>query len=143
MQNIFLEIITNKLLVLPILVLLITQVLKFLPHILKGQFSFKIFWESGGMPSSHASTAISFATVSMIVFGLNSPMFALSVFLCGLIIRDALGVRKESSEHAKVLNKITEKKYKLNENVGHTVPEVLVGSVLGLVLTAVVLYFWK
>jgi len=143
MQQILVEIFTNKLLVLPVLVLVITQLLKFLPHLVKGKFSLKYLWAAGGMPSAHSSTALSFATVSAIVFGLSSPFFALAVFLTALILRDALGVRKAASEHAKILNKITKNKYKLDEKIGHTFSEVAAGGILGLVLTAVILYFWK
>jgi acid phosphatase family membrane protein YuiD len=143
MQQIIIEIITNKLLVLPILVLVITQLLKFFPSLIKKKFDWKYLWATGGMPSAHSSTAISFATVSAIVFGFNSSFFALSVFLSALIIRDALGVRKAAAEQAKVLNKITNNKYNLDEKIGHNPAEVAVGAIVGLVLTSVILYFWK
>lgn len=97
------------------------------------------FWKTGGMPSSHSSLVTGLATAIGFSHGFNSTFFIMALFYGGLIIRDALGVRRSSGLQAQALNRLgitLARKGEVSfspvkEVSGHTLPEVLVGVVLG------------
>ncbi|MDD2361909.1 MAG: divergent PAP2 family protein [Oscillospiraceae bacterium] len=110
-------------------------------------------WGSGGMPSAHSSMACAL-TISMArVHGIDTPLFALTVMFAFVTMYDAMGVRREAGEHAKLLNKylneieaakadkngdgIPDEKVneiELKEFIGHTPLEVLGGVLLGIII---------
>ena len=96
-------------------------------------------WGAGGMPSSHSATGR--------YCGVNSPIFAIAAVLSIIVMYDAMGVRYETGEQAKVLNRMFTEWMdqgfeqfqlphgkKLKEMVGHTPIEVVTGAALGIVL---------
>ena len=96
---------------------------------------------SGDMPSSH-SAFICAATMSIgQVCGWRDPLFSLSAAISLVVMYDACNVRRAAGEQAKVLNYVVEHwkempaelkgKKRLNENLGHTVPQVVIGALLG------------
>lgn len=95
---------------------------------------------AGGMPSSHTSLVVSLATAVALQDGLESPLFAVSLVLAGIVMYDAAGVRRAAGKQAKVLNKLvremrvehTIKDSRLKELLGHTPLEVLAGALLGI-----------
>lgn len=127
----------------------IAQLIKFLTEIaVNKRVDFKKLATSGGMPSSHSSSACGLATAVAIVNGLDSALFAIC-FVFGIIVMyDATGVRRETGRQARILNKMVtdlmEKKpiyfqKELKELIGHTPFEVLMGGILGIVV-AFILY---
>ncbi|MFW5814475.1 MAG: divergent PAP2 family protein [Spirochaetota bacterium] len=96
-------------------------------------------WKTGGMPSSHSSLVTALATSIGFQYGLETPIFTLSLFYGVLIIRDALGVRRSAGDQARALNEIgakLEKRlgityHRVREVSGHTPTEVAVGVALG------------
>jgi len=136
------------LLLIPLLVMIVTQLIKFSVDIYKHQFTFAALLNYGGMPSAHTALIVSTATTIALASGLSSPVFLLSAVLAILVIRDALGFRMQLSEHAKILNKLIknlpddqEYKYPYSpERLGHTIAQVTVGAFIGLVLT--LLFYW-
>lgn len=99
---------------------------------------------SGDMPSSH-SAFICAATMSIgQVCGWRDPMFSLSAAIALVVMYDACNVRRCAGEQAKVLNYVIEHwdempeemkgKKRLNENLGHTLPQVIAGALLGSVI---------
>ena len=89
--------------------------------------------------------------------GVNSPTFALAFILAAIVMYDAMGVRRETGEQAKVLNrmlsdwmseeksldrdmksKLDETHKRLKEKVGHTPLEVLSGALLGILIAVLV-----
>lgn len=64
------------------------------------------FFGSGGMPSSHSALVCSVVVGSAKLLGMSSPIFALALFLALIVMYDAIGVRRQAGEHAKILNKI-------------------------------------
>lgn len=70
----------------------------------------KIIWErmvgSGGMPSSHSSLVCAIAVGIARKMGYASPEFAIALTLAGIVMYDAMGVRRAAGEQAKVLNKM-------------------------------------
>lgn len=99
-------------------------------------------WKTGGMPSSHSSLVAGLATAIGFRHGINSTLFIMSLFYGGLIIRDALGVRRSSGLQAQALNRLGRDLSDrfgvlfapVKEVSGHTMPEVTVGAVLGFVI---------
>lgn len=100
--------------------------------------------QTGGMPSSHASTVVSLATGVFILKGSMSIEFAIAVVFAGIVLYDATGIRRQAGEHAKALNKLIdsiENRYgieiisqQFKEFLGHTPYEVLWGSILGVIV---------
>ncbi len=109
------------------------------------KLDFKRFWGTGGMPSSHSSTVTSLATSIAIVEGMSGSFFAISVIFSGIVMYDAAGIRRAAGKQAGVLNKILEKLTQkieekihddnLKELLGHTPFEVLIGALLGIVVS--------
>ena len=95
--------------------------------------------DTGGMPSSH-SGAVSALTMSVFFAEGITTVFAITLVLSLIVIRDAYGLRKEVGEQAKTINRIAfDLKQlknihipKLRELVGHTSTQVTVGILLGI-----------
>ena len=127
---------------------LVAQVMKTVIHlILTKEFVAERMVGSGGMPSSHSATVCGLATAAGITYGGGSFEFAISVILAIIVMYDAMGVRYETGEQAKLLNRMFNEWMdqgvnalpflggkKLKEMVGHTPIEVLTGAVLGIAL---------
>lgn len=104
-------------------------------------------WGAGGMPSSHSATVCAMVVATGRYCGVNSPLFAIAAVLSIIVMYDAMGVRYETGEQAKVLNKmleqwieVTEKNnpflqnMHLKEMVGHTPLQVMAGFALGILV---------
>mgnify|MGYP000820992686 CR=1 FL=1 len=102
---------------------------------------------AGGMPSSHSATVCAMVVATGRYCGISSPTFAIAAVLSIIVMYDAMGVRYETGEQAKVLNRLFTEWMdqgieqfqfphgkKLKEMVGHTPIEVLTGAALGIVL---------
>ena len=95
---------------------------------------------SGNMPSSHSAFICAAAASIGQVCGWRDPLFSLSAAIALVVMYDACNVRRAAGEQAKVINYIREhwddlpqelKGKKLNEELGHTLPQVLMGALLG------------
>lgn len=104
----------------------------------------KIFFSTGGMPSSHSSSVVALCIACAIGEGLSSPYFAITLVLAGVVMIDASGVRYETGKQAQLLNKITRELFQgnaeefnlgLKELVGHTPFQVMMGAMLGIVVS--------
>ena len=103
-----------------------------------------LLFSNGGMPSSHSSAVCALMTSSAICYGAGSFQFAVTAILSIIVMMDASGVRYETGEQAKIINKITKELFSgraeeintgLKELVGHTPFQVLVGALLGVVVS--------
>ena len=116
----------------------ISQTLKLFAMIINGKKVELIsLTRSGGMPSSH-SALITAITLSIgLKEGFSSSFFFLSVVLSLVVIYDARGIRHTVGNHAKILNNsvLNSKNNKLNEHVGHTMPEIFVGILIGILVS--------
>jgi|FLOH01.1.fsa_nt_gi uncharacterized protein len=106
-------------------------------------FSLKYFFlENGGMPSTHTSTT-SALTIGILLYNGFSIEFLIAAMLTVIVMNDAMKVRFETGEEAKILNKILAKEdlpyHKLSERVGHTPIQVFIGFILG-AIAALILY---
>ena len=104
-------------------------------------------WGAGGMPSSHSATVCAMVVATGRYCGVSSPTFAIAAVLSIIVMYDAMGVRYETGEQAKLLNRMFNEWVdqgfgqfqlphgkKLKEMVGHTPIEVLTGAALGTLL---------
>lgn len=124
----------------PFFALLFAILMKGFIHALKGKFTIhRMFW-SGGMPSAHSTFVIALATSIGMKYGPWSDEFLMCLVFSIIIIYDAMNVRYQAGLHAKVLNEINtnDSNAPLNESIGHTPFEALVGWVIWF-FTAVVL----
>lgn len=88
------------------------------------------FLSSGGMPSGHAAFVSSLVVLMANQKGIGSLEFALSAALALVVMYDAIHLRNEAGKHAHVLNKLLPEA-KLEESLGHTHLQVLVGALFG------------
>ena len=140
----------NPILTVALLAWFVAQVLKTLiTFILLGKFQLERMWGDGGMPSAHSATVCAMVIATARSEGLSSAIFAVAAVVAIITMHDAMGVRRETGEQAKVLNKmieqwidVTEKNapflqnMHLKEMVGHTPLQVLAGFVVGCVVGA-------
>ena len=125
---------------------MVAQILKTTIHfILARELRFERLVGSGGMPSSHSATVCALATATYYEFGAAGFEFAVSLLIAIIVMYDAMGVRRETGIQAKILNDILRTfedmgrseisaHDKLNEFVGHTPLQVLIGAFLGILI---------
>lgn len=135
-----------KLLILPFVSLLISQLLKLMFNRAQRDLSAKgIFTSYGGMPSSHAAFVASVAVLAGLYSGWLSPVFAVALVFSVLVVRDAVGLRQEISKQNQRLNYLTakllpEEKRRLtglDERIGHTFREVIIGCLVGIFISII------
>ena len=129
----------NEPLLAAILAWFIAQAAKLVTELIKTRhFEIQILFASGGMPSSHSSTVVALATAIGRMEGIDSSLFALAVVFATIVMYDATGVRQAVGFQARLLNDyfkgIKHETPLLNELVGHTPFQVIVGALLGLVV---------
>ena len=109
----------------------------FYPLLKKEKIQWVRMFQTGGMPSSHASTVVSLATSVCLLKGANSIEFAIAMVFSGIVLYDATGVRRQAGKHAKALNTLVDSieiSEEFKEFLGHTPLEVFWGSILGIVI---------
>ncbi|MEG1012294.1 MAG: divergent PAP2 family protein [Ruthenibacterium sp.] len=118
---------------------------------LVGKFDLERLYGAGGMPSAHSALVCSMFMATAKSQGVNSPLFAVTFVLAAVVMYDAMGVRHETGEQAKILNKLMDdwledeeegsplfEVKKLKEKVGHTPLEVVSGAMLGILIAVLV-----
>jgi len=134
-----------KIVWLPFLALIITQIIKIIIDAKHNKFSWKDFNSYGGMPSAHSAMVTALVFEMGQLTGFYSPYTAISAVFAFLMIRDAVGIRFKLGKHAKILNMLIqdlpdykEDKYPyLEERLGHTYLQAGVGMIVG-VLTSLI-----
>ena len=116
------------------LAMIASQSVKLTIMLIKRQpFKWSSVTQPGGMPSSH-SALITAITLSIgLKDGFSSTAFFICVALSFVVIYDARGIRHTVGHHAKVLNQrvLNTTKRQLNEQTGHTFPQIMAGGILG------------
>ena len=105
----------------------------------------ELLFGTGGMPSSHSASVCALVSACAIKDGFTSSSFAISLVLAMIVMRDAMGMRRQVGEHAKALNmifkefaeakndpKLTQKAF--GELAGHTPLQVFAGALVGAVV---------
>ena len=141
-----------NILLLPIISGIIAQSAKFFFKANGQKFGFKNILSYAGMPSGHSAMVVSLATIILLEFGLSSPVFALSFIFAVVVIRDATGIRRYLGQHGQTLNilvkdlgedQMLDKSYPLLlERIGHTPAQVIVGGLIGFIVSILGYIFW-
>ncbi|MGN0475547.1 MAG: divergent PAP2 family protein [Acutalibacteraceae bacterium] len=129
----------------------IAQVCKFiLNYIIDRKVNFERLSGAGGMPSAHSATVTALTIACARFCGTGSTEFAIAVVVAAVVIYDAMGVRHEAGEHAKIINQMLKKSSEedddsddpeikeLKEMLGHTPLEVVGGVLLGILVPLVI-----
>lgn len=105
---------------------------------------------AGGMPSAHSATVTALVISCARAEGIGSTFFAIAVALAAVVIYDAMGVRHEAGEHAKIINQMRKDSKahaednedpdfkELKEMLGHTPIEVVGGVMTGILVPLIV-----
>lgn len=140
----------NAVFLIPILVGLVVQAVKFVIYSLKHGWDIRYAFTHGHMPSAHTALAISLVTSVGYFEGLHDASFAVAMVLAFIIIDDAARLRMHLGDQGRYLNMLvqqldidTEKFPRLKERTGHRVSEVIVGAILGFLLTFMFIYLLK
>lgn len=126
-----------------------------------GVFSFSYFFSSGGMPSAHSAFVTALATAVALNAGLFSDVFAACAVFGFIVMYDAYRLRGTVEKLTIIVRRLLEERggrgpaqsgatvraatnggtgsqegeeFELPKMLGHTVPEIAVGIVVGLVL---------
>ena len=147
-MNMLMDLITNRIFVATAAAWLVAQVLKVIIDAAKNGFSAERLTGSGGMPSSHSATVTGLVVSTAIVEGLGGFPFVMALFFAIIVIYDAAGVRMETGREAQLLNRLLERdkaegreplyEGNLREKMVHTIPEIIIGMILGAVVAVIV-----
>ncbi|MBI3115436.1 MAG: divergent PAP2 family protein [Candidatus Kerfeldbacteria bacterium] len=134
-----------KLILIPVMVALITQLIKFLTSSTQRRtLDWGTLIQYGGMPSGHTAFVIALMTVVGYAAGIASAAFAVATALAIVVIRDAVSFRQYLSRYGHALNLLLKEHPEraeasipkgLEERLGHTPAQALVGAVIGFVLS--------
>ncbi len=143
--------IANKALWIPLAAWLAAQLLKVLIYYIRHR---KVDWSymvsQGGMPSSHTAVMTALATTIAVLYGMDSPLFAISLVVAFIIMYDAFGVRRTVGYQSAMVNKMLDELFKgnkefsqrLQEIIGHSKWEVFVGALLGIAFGLIFTWPW-
>ena len=128
----------------PMIVGMTTQIIKFILIVRsRKKFKWNYIFEHGHMPSAHTAFVASLITVTGFYEGVDSAAFAISFVLAYIVIDDAIRFRRDLGRHGRFLNRIIKKCPQFNgekfphlkETLGHKIPEVIVGGIIGIVFS--------
>lgn len=147
-MNYLIDLITNEIILVPIVAWLTAQIFKILIHALvEKELRIERLFGDGGMPSAHSATVVSLVVMCGWGAGFDSAVFAVAMIVSIIVMHDATGVRQEAGKHAKTIKQMAEiingmfvgeneevRTAKLKEFIGHTPMQVVMGGILGAVV---------
>jgi acid phosphatase family membrane protein YuiD len=96
------------------------------------------FTSSGNMPSSHSAITVSLLTAIALQEGVNSAAFGIMAVVTAIVIYDALNVRRAVGEQGRALKTLAPDT-PFYTAMGHKPLEVVAGSIVGLLVTLILL----
>lgn len=114
------------------------------------KFEPRLFFASGGMPSSHSAFISSVATGLGLSNGFNSDIFILALAMTFIVTYDAMNVRRSVGVQGEIINRMIEYAQEEDDSfeiktlklvLGHTPLQVLMGLVLGIAVCLISYYF--
>jgi len=98
--------------------------------------------QSGGMPSSHSAVVAALTASLGLELGWASPAFQVAAVLGGIVVYDAITLRRVVGEHTRVLKErlqgVADNSFLWENGVGHTPLEASVGLLLGVLCAVLV-----
>jgi len=110
------------------------------------KFEKRLFWTTGGMPSSHSATVCALTTSIGMTYGIGTVYFAISFFLALITMHDAIGIRQQAGKQAEVINEWSTILAKMSSDfsqehlktmLGHSFTQVFGGGVFGIVIAVI------
>ncbi|MEQ9356015.1 MAG: divergent PAP2 family protein [Coleofasciculus chthonoplastes F3-SA18-01] len=139
------NILNNQVLMVALIACLVAQLLKLLVELTKDRkFNLRTLVTTGGMPSAHSALVTALAAGVGQTMGWASPDFAIATIFAIIVMYDAAGVRQAAGKQARILNQIIDELFqegkefnedRLKELLGHTPFQVIVGSILGVLIS--------
>lgn len=135
--------------VIPWIAWVVAQIMKLLIMGLRHKdWNWRYMYRSGGMPSSHTAVIVALCTVLAFREGTTSASFGIACTMAAIVMYDAMNVRHVVGEHSEALKAILPTVFKgkvpaeiiIRKSDGHTLAEVGVGTIIGVVLP-ILLYF--
>jgi uncharacterized protein len=128
-----------ELLLAPVAAWLLAQGIKYVIYLRKDGLQFYDLFASGGFPSSHTALIVSPLVIRGLRDGLQDPIFAVLTIVAGIVIYDAMGVRRTTGEQSVAIKELAAKTKstlttKVHRSNGHTPTEVAAGLVLGIII---------
>ena len=101
-KNNFLDFFTNRVLLCAVFSWFAAQLIKLVttPCYKKDFSVMNTLFGTGGMPSSHSATVCATAFSCGILYGYDSAIFAIAAVLAAVVMKDAVGVRREAGKQA-------------------------------------------
>lgn len=150
-SDFFSDLIGNYIFICAIIGWFAAQFIKCITYLVKNRrLTWRVITASGGMPSSHSSTACAMVAAVVKQDGVGSTAFAIAFVLAFIVMYDAAGIRRAAGEHAKVINRMAtdisdgDENYldgDLKELLGHTPLQVAIGALLGIVISVLIPVF--
>lgn len=138
MTNLLISLVANKIIISAAIACLVSQLVKFITAMFRNKkLDFYKLVETGGMPSAHAAVVSAITSAVYIEQG-ASALFAITLIISIIFLRDAIGLRMTVKKQSKILKKITPKASGLSESEGHKIPEVIMGIALGIIITLLI-----
>ena len=146
-KEMLLDIITNPILITSAVAWLISQIIKAIIDV-RAKRSVRVLGH-GGMPSSHSATMSSLTLIVGLYEGFDTAAFAIAAMVAFVVMCDAAGVRNETAKHSASIKELAESVSelggdskdvgtdKLEEFIGHTPLQVVVGALVGIAVAAV------
>jgi uncharacterized protein len=128
-----------ELLLAPLVGWFLAQSTKFVISLRKDGLQWRDLVASGGFPSSHTAMIVPLMVLVGLRNGADDPLFAVLAVMSGLVMYDAIGVRRSSGEQAIAIKELATKTgktltTKMHGAKGHTPTEVAGGFVLGAIV---------
>ncbi|WP_455382961.1 divergent PAP2 family protein [Salinispira pacifica] len=107
-----------------------------------GRMEWRYLTTAGGIPSAHSAFVTTLSVLIALKDGIGSDIFAVTAAFSAIVIFDAYRLRGHVQQQTVVVNRLLDRlehheETRMTEMIGHSIPEIgagiLVGGVLGLV----------
>ncbi len=141
---------THPMLIIPVIVVLFTQLLKFCIFTVKHGWQPEYVFTHGHMPSAHTAFIVSLLTTVGHYQGLRSGAFAVAAGLAIIVVDDAVRLRAYMGDQGRYLNMLIRALHvdasqfpRLKERMGHRISEVIIGGAIGFFFTLYLTRFFS
>ncbi len=138
------DLITNHFLLVPVAAWALSQIIKLFTSMIEyKKFDIRKISRDGGMPSAHSATVTALMVLAGYTSGFGSAEFAICFILAAIVMRDAVGVRRECGKQAEIIKKLAERLEEGEDDInadrlksggGHTPLQLAAGCAVGLVV---------
>jgi acid phosphatase family membrane protein YuiD len=145
-------ILNNHVLIFALTAWSLAQIVKVpLEYLHTGKWNWALLFRAGGMPSSHSALVTAVTHSIGLIYGFDTPAFAVAFVTAMVVIYDATGIRRQAGKHAEIINAMINdlasghplREEQLREVLGHTPMEALGGVLWGLGVAQIMYMVWK